>query len=63
MARRETIYTVDAATDTVIRASRDFIKAIEFASTQRGVYVCTSAFGNLKKGQPMVEVEDLLERF
>lgn len=63
MARKETIYTVDAATDTIIRASRDFLKAIEFASKQSGVYVCTSAFGDLKKGQPMVEVEDVLGDF
>ena len=58
MAKRETIYVVDKATDTIIRASRNYTNALQYTlQLKMGTfYVCTSEFGTLKKGDPMSNV-------
>ena len=61
MARKETIYVVSAEDNIIIRASRSTVSALEFAAgIKQDFYVCTSAFGNLKKGDPMVERQDTI---
>lgn len=63
MARKETIYTVDAATDTILRASSNHQRALEFAATCDTVYLCTSPIQNQRRGDVIVEIEDVLTRF
>ena len=65
MARKETIYTVDVATNQVLRASKSFQKAVEHGATYTigTVYICNSEFQDLKKGDQMVDAGDLYEDF
>ena len=58
MARKETIYTVNAKTNEIMRASRSYLAALEFGDTldAGSFYTCTSEFPNLKKGDPMSNV-------
>ena len=62
MAKRETIYTVCAESNTVLRASRDYLNALNFAAAldAGSYYICTSEFSCLKKGDVMTDVVDLL---
>lgn len=62
MARKETIYTVSNETNEVIRASRTVLAALEFGATlaDDSFYTCTSEFQNLKKGDPMSNIVDVL---
>jgi hypothetical protein len=61
MARKEMIYTVEKETNTIIRVSKSYLAAIEFASTLKEgtVYTCTSVF-NYKKGDTITDVQELL---
>lgn len=58
MARKETIYSVDKETNVIVRVSRTYLAAIEFADDT--MYVCTSEFQNLRKGDVMSNVVDFL---
>lgn len=62
MARKETIYTVDKETNTIVRVSKTYLAAIQFAATLKDgtVYTCTSVFQDLKKGDVMVDVKEIL---
>lgn len=62
MARKETIYTVDAFTNTIVRVSRSYLAAIQYAATLKdgSVYTCTSVFQDLKKNDPIADIKDLL---
>lgn len=62
MARKETIYTVNKETNTIIRVSRTFLAAIQFAATlPANTYeVVTSEFSDLKKGEQMTDVTSVL---
>lgn len=58
MARKETIYTVDKATNLIARVSKTYLAAIQFADET--MYICTSEFQNLKKGDQISNVVDFL---
>ena len=62
MAKKETIYVVSESDNTVIRASKNFLNALNFTTTLElgSFYLCTSEFGNLKKGDPMSNIVDFL---
>lgn len=62
MARKETIYSVNKETNIIVRASRTYLAACEFAATKEGcgLMICTSAFQDLKKGDAIAEVVDIL---
>lgn len=59
MALKENIYTVDKKTNTIVRVSRTYLAAIQFADYDT-MYICTSVFQNLKKGDLMVDVKEVL---
>lgn len=58
MARKENIYSVDKETNQIVRVSRTYLAAIQFADD--GMYICTSEFQNLKKGDVISNVVDFL---
>lgn len=58
MARKESIYSVDKETNTIVRVSRTYLAAIQFADET--MYICTSEFQDLKKGDAMSNVVDFL---
>ena len=58
MARKETIYTVDKETNLIARVSKTYLAAIQFVDET--MYICTSEFQNLKKGDPISNVVDFL---
>lgn len=62
MARKETIYSVDKETNIIVRASRTYLAACEFAAKQPAgtLITCTSVFQDLNKGDAMVEMVDIL---
>lgn len=62
MARKEIIYAVSKSTNAVVRASCSYLAALEFAATQPdgAIYLCTSEFQSLKKGDPMSNIVDFL---
>lgn len=62
MARKESIYTVDTPTNTIVRVSRTYLAAIQYAATLKdgSVYTCTSVFQDMKKGDVMVDVKEVL---
>lgn len=62
MARKESIYTVDIASNTIVRVSHTYLSAIQYAATLKNgsVYTCTSVFHDLKKGDIMVDVKEVL---
>ena len=59
MARKEMIYSVDRKTNQVVRVSKSYLSAIQFADAS--MYVCTSESQNLKKGDVMSNVSEFLE--
>ena len=58
MARKENIYTVSIESNLILRVSRTFQSAVEFAATLpvNSYYLCTSEFQCLKKGDPMSNI-------
>lgn len=62
MGRIETVYTVDKETNIIVRVSRTYLAAIQYAATLKGdsVYACTSVFQDLKKNDPIVDIKDVL---
>jgi hypothetical protein len=62
MARKENIYSVSTETNQIVRVSRTFLAACEFAATQpaKTVYLCTSEFQCLKKGDTISNIVDFL---
>lgn len=62
MARKETIYIVSKKTNLIERASRTLATAYEFAATLPfgSVFVCTSEFQDLKKGDPISNITAFL---
>lgn len=62
MARKETIYTVSKETNTIIRASRTYLAAIEFSATlgRADTFLCTSEFQDLKKGDTISNIVSFL---
>ena len=58
MARKEMIYSVSKETNQIIRVSRTYLAAIEFADDT--MYICTSEFQNLRKGDVISNVVDFL---
>jgi len=62
MARKEIIYVVSNDDNLIIRASRSFLAAIQFAASleEDSFYLCTSEFGSLKKGDPMSNIVSFL---
>ena len=58
MARKEMIYAVDKETNIIVRVSKTYLAALQFAD--EAMYLCTSEFQNLKKGDPISNVVDFL---
>lgn len=58
MARKETIYSVNKKTNEVVRVSKTYLAAIQFADDT--MYICTSEFQSLKKGDVMSNIVDFL---
>ena len=58
MARKEMIYSVDKNTNQVVRVSKTYLAAIQFADET--MYICTSEFQSLKKGDVMSNIVDFL---
>jgi len=58
MARKEMIYSVDKNTNQVVRVSKTYLAAIQFADDT--MYICTSEFQSLKKGDVMSNIVDFL---
>ena len=62
MARKENIYAVSTESNQIVRVSRTFQAAIEFRAMQYAgtVYLCTSEFQCLKKGDTISNIVDFL---
>lgn len=62
MARKETVYAVNKETNEIVRASRTLLAATEFAATLAAgqVYLCTSEFQDLKKGDTISDITSFL---
>ena len=62
MAHKESIYTVDTVSNTIVRVSRTYLAAIQYAATLKegSVYTCTSLFQDMKKGDVMADVKEVL---
>lgn len=58
MARKEMIYSVDKNTNQVVRVSKTYLAALQFADDT--MYICTSEFQSLKKGDVMSNIVDFL---
>lgn len=58
MARKEMVYSVDKETNLIVRVSKTYLAAIQFADDS--MYICTSEFQNLKKGDAISNVVDFL---
>lgn len=58
MARKEMIYSVNKETNEVVRVSKTYLAAIQFADDT--MYICTSEFQSLKKGDVMSNIVDFL---
>lgn len=58
MARKEMIYSVSKETNEVVRVSKTYLAAIQFADDT--MYICTSEFQSLKKGDVMSNIVDFL---
>jgi hypothetical protein len=61
--KKESIYTVCKKTNVILRVSRTFLSACEFSAMTGwdDVNVVLSRLQNLKKGQQMVEVAEVLQ--
>ena len=62
MARKENIYVVSKETNQIVRVSRSVLAACEFSAAQpvNAVYLCTSEFQCLKKGDTISNIVDFL---
>lgn len=58
MARKEMIYSVSKETNEIIRVSRTYLAAIQFADET--MFICTSEFQNMKKGDTISNIVDFL---
>lgn len=58
MARKETIYTVSKETNQIVRVSRTYLAAIQFADDS--MFVCTSEFQDMKKGDVISNITAFL---
>lgn len=58
MARKENIYSVNKETNEIVRVSRSYLAAIQFADDS--MFICTSEFQGLKKGDVITGIVDLL---
>lgn len=58
MARKETIYSVSKETNQIVRVSRTYLAALQFADDS--MFLCTSEFNDLKKGDVMTNIVDFL---
>ena len=58
MARKETIYLVNKETNQIVRVSRTYLAALQFADDS--LFLCTSAFSDLKKGDTISNIVDFL---
>jgi len=58
MARKETIYSVSKETNQIVRVSRTYLAALQFADET--MFICTSEFGDLKKGDTISNIVDFL---
>lgn len=58
MARKETIYSANKETNEIIRVSRTYLAAIQFADET--MFICTSEFQDLKKGDTISNIVDFL---
>lgn len=61
MARKEMIYSVDKKTNTIVRVSKTYLAAIQYADET--MYVCTSVFQTLKKGDTISDITAVLESY
>lgn len=61
MARKEMIYSVDKKTNTIVRVSKTYLAAIQYADET--MYVCTSVFQTLKKGDTITDITAVLESY
>jgi len=58
MARKENIYSVSKETNEIVRVSRSYLAAIQFADDS--MFICTSEFQDLKKGDVIANIVDFL---
>lgn len=58
MARKEIIYSVSKETNEIVRVSRTYLAAIQFADET--MFICTSEFQSLKKGDVISNIVDFL---
>ena len=58
MARKETIYSVNKETNQIVRLSRTYLAALQFADDS--LFLCTSEFSDLKKGDTISNIVDFL---
>ena len=58
MARKEMIYSVSKETNEIVRVSRTYLAAIQFADET--MFICTSEFQDMKKGDVMSNIVDFL---
>lgn len=58
MARKEMIYSVNKETNEIVRVSRTYLAAIQFADET--MFICTSEFQDMKKGDVMSNIVDFL---
>lgn len=58
MARKENIYSVSKETNEIVRVSRSYLAAIQFAD--ESMFLCTSEFQDLKKGDVIANIVDFL---
>lgn len=61
MARKEMIYSVDKKTNQIVRVSKTYLAAIQYADET--MYVCTSVFQTLKKGATISDITAILESY
>lgn len=61
MARKEMIYSVDKKTNQIVRVSKTYLAAIQYADET--MYVCTSVFQTLKKGDTISDITAVLESY
>ena len=59
MARKEMIYSVSKETNQIVRVSRTYLAALQFADET--MYICTSEFQSLKKGDTISNIVDILQ--
>lgn len=58
MKRKEKIYSVNKETNQIVRVSRTYLAALQFADET--MFICTSEFNNLKKGDSISNIVDFL---